>query len=82
MAADSVQSEQCCCVSFKCWLYFVIDFSQKRTSVHKGESDDVIEVGNVVRFLLALVDDREMLKPDPCEVWRKVDHLYLVIIKL
>ncbi|CAB3981305.1 Gamma-tubulin complex component 6 [Paramuricea clavata] len=55
-----------------------LDFNVSRSSVYTGHLDVVSEVEAVVKILLALSKEAEMLSHDPCEVWRKVDPCYQI----
>jgi hypothetical protein len=61
-------------------MFFFVDFNLSQSSVYTGHLDVVSEVEAVVKVLLALSKEAEMLSHDPCEVWRKVDPCYQVII--
>ena len=61
------------------WIFCFIGFSPRRSSVYTGNLNVVHEVEAVIKILLALSNEAEMLIHDPCEVWRKVSPHQVII---
>ncbi|XP_028414465.1 gamma-tubulin complex component 6-like [Dendronephthya gigantea] len=53
-----------------------LDFTEKQSTVYTGCFDAIYEIEAIIKILLDLSTEAEMLTRNPCEVWRKVDSCY------